>query len=71
MANSSISGILIYYQNEDIEVAYESGISILNTSLTAGINHAHVCGGNAKCSTCRILVLKGVCGRSGYSRWMD
>jgi len=60
MANSSISGILIYYQNEDIEVAYESGISILNTSLTAGINHAHVCGGNAKCSTCRILVLKGI-----------
>ncbi len=34
--------------------------SILSASLRAGILHYHVCGGNAKCSTCRILVLEGL-----------
>ncbi len=28
-------------------------------SLSAGIPHIHVCGGNARCSTCRVLVLEG------------
>ncbi len=35
------------------------GQSILNASLTAGVPHYHACGGNAKCSTCRILVVEG------------
>jgi adenylate cyclase len=34
--------------------------SILEASLAAGIPHCHVCGGNARCSTCRVLVLDGV-----------
>ncbi|MEO6894905.1 MAG: adenylate/guanylate cyclase domain-containing protein [Ginsengibacter sp.] len=34
--------------------------TILHASLKAGIPHYHVCGGNAKCSTCRILVLGGM-----------
>lgn len=33
--------------------------TLLAASLTAGIPHFHVCGGNAKCSTCRVLVLDG------------
>lgn len=33
--------------------------SILSASLEAGIPHFHACGGNAKCSTCRILILEG------------
>lgn len=33
--------------------------SILQASLAAGIPHFHACGGNAKCSTCRVLVLEG------------
>ncbi|HTE30332.1 MAG TPA: adenylate/guanylate cyclase domain-containing protein [Chryseolinea sp.] len=33
--------------------------SILNASLSAGIPHFHACGGRAKCSTCRVLVLEG------------
>lgn len=33
--------------------------SILSASLEAGIPHFHACGGKAKCSTCRILVLEG------------
>jgi adenylate cyclase len=33
--------------------------TILDASLSAGIPHFHVCGGNARCSTCRVLVLEG------------
>jgi adenylate cyclase len=33
--------------------------SILDASLSAGIPHFHACGGNAKCSTCRVLVMEG------------
>lgn len=40
-----------------IEIADEQ--SILDASLSAGIPHFHACGGNAKCSTCRVLVLEG------------
>jgi adenylate cyclase len=34
--------------------------TILDASLNAGIPHFHACGGNAECSTCRVLVLKGL-----------
>ncbi|MGH7177566.1 MAG: adenylate/guanylate cyclase domain-containing protein [Tepidisphaeraceae bacterium] len=34
--------------------------SILTASLRAGIPHTCVCGGNARCSTCRVLILEGV-----------
>ncbi len=37
----------------------EPGQSLLNASLSAGIPHFHACGGKAKCSTCRVLVLEG------------
>ncbi|MGB5847396.1 MAG: adenylate/guanylate cyclase domain-containing protein [Ignavibacteriaceae bacterium] len=33
--------------------------TILEASLEAGIPHYHVCGGNARCSTCRIVVQEG------------
>ncbi len=34
--------------------------TILDASLGAGIPHTHVCGGQARCSTCRVLVLDGL-----------
>src|ERR1700676_3016849 len=34
--------------------------TMLEGSLSAGIPHCHVCGGNARCSTCRVLVLEGL-----------
>ena len=49
----------ITYQNEKT-VETDSATSILQTSLQNGILHTHVCGGNAKCSTCRVLVLEGL-----------
>ena len=37
----------------------EEDQTILEASLAAGIKHYHVCGGNAKCSTCRVIVHEG------------
>lgn len=34
--------------------------TILQASLRAGNAHAHACGGNAQCSTCRVWVLNGI-----------
>lgn len=34
--------------------------TILAALLANGIDHTHVCGGNAYCSTCRIMILDGV-----------
>jgi adenylate cyclase len=36
------------------------GATLLRASLDNGIPHTHVCGGNAKCSTCRVLVIEGL-----------
>ena len=42
----------------DVEIALTE--TILNASLRVGIRHTHECGGNARCSTCRVLVMKGL-----------
>lgn len=34
--------------------------TILEASIYSGIPHNHACGGNARCSTCRILILEGL-----------
>lgn len=34
--------------------------TILEASLRAGLPHAHACGGVARCSTCRVVVVKGL-----------
>jgi adenylate cyclase len=54
------AGLHIHYLPDDIKVATQPDKTILTTSLEAGISHTHVCGGNARCSTCRIAVLEGL-----------
>ncbi len=34
--------------------------NLLDISLNAGIPHTNVCGGNARCSTCRVMILDGL-----------
>src|SRR3954470_16734919 len=34
--------------------------TILRASLRAGVPHAHACGGNARCSTCRVQIVDGL-----------
>jgi adenylate cyclase len=36
------------------------GFSVLEASRWAGIAHASICGGRARCSTCRVLVTRGL-----------
>ena len=41
-------------------VRIPKGLSVLDASRRAGIPHASVCGGRARCSTCRVRVLLGL-----------
>jgi adenylate cyclase len=52
----------------DRSLRVEEGQSILQASLAAGIPHYHACGGNAQCSTCRVLVEQGEEHLSPYNR---
>ncbi|BBM89484.1 hypothetical protein COTS27_01184 [Spirochaetota bacterium] len=51
--------IQIKYDNISQPVSAPYGKSILEISLANNIPHTHVCGGRAKCSTCKVLVLSG------------
>lgn len=50
----------VHYLPDDVEVEIRSGNTILRASLEAGIPHTHVCGGHARCSTCRIAIVEGL-----------
>lgn len=41
-------------------VEVPEGTTVLQASLQNGIPHTRVCGGNARCSTCRVAVLTGL-----------
>jgi adenylate cyclase len=42
------------------EVEVDEGETILLAGLRANIPHAHICGGGARCSTCRVIILEGL-----------
>jgi len=48
--------ITLSYPN-GVKVSVPKGLSVLEASLRNGIPHASVCGGKARCSTCRIRVI--------------
>jgi adenylate cyclase len=50
----------IYYLPDEKTVETDAEECILAASLTAGIPHTNVCGGNARCSTCRVMILDGL-----------
>lgn len=50
----------IYYHPDEKEVAVKETETILRASLRAGIAHTHVCGGHARCSTCRVMIVDGL-----------
>ena len=50
----------IYYLPDEREVETAEAETVLQASLRAGIPHAHACGGKARCSTCRVIVLAGL-----------
>ncbi|MBZ0278249.1 MAG: GNAT family N-acetyltransferase, partial [Anaerolineae bacterium] len=50
----------IHYSPDEVEISAEPSETILGVSLRAGIPHTHVCGGNARCSTCRVMIVDGL-----------
>jgi adenylate cyclase len=56
----TVSMSRIAYVIEDRTAAAAPGETILQASLRAAIPHAHACGGQARCSTCRVQVIEGL-----------
>ena len=50
----------IRFAPDDQSVEVPEGTTVLRAAIAAGLPHAHACGGNARCSTCRILVVEGL-----------
>ncbi|MFZ5449386.1 MAG: adenylate/guanylate cyclase domain-containing protein [Thermodesulfobacteriota bacterium] len=51
---------IIKFLPDDQEVEVNEGETILLAGLRANISHAHLCGGSARCSTCRVIILEGL-----------
>lgn len=50
----------VCYHPDEKRVETETDETLLHASLKASIAHAHACGGNARCSTCRVLIVDGL-----------
>ncbi len=50
----------IFSRTDKKTIDVSPGSTILKAMLKAKINHTHVCGGNARCSTCRVYVVDGL-----------
>lgn len=48
----------ITFQGESCVEEDDLSLSLLEISLRHGIPHTHACGGNARCSTCRVMVME-------------
>jgi adenylate cyclase len=51
---------LIHFLPDGKEVEVNEGETILLAALRAGIAHTHLCGGSARCSTCRVIIIEGL-----------
>ncbi len=62
-ADVQVAAVPVTFSGEiggDVTITASAGQTILELSLDNGIAHAHACGGNARCSTCRVSVLSGM-----------
>ena len=59
-AQAGTPGPRIQILPDDVQTVTREGTSILGASLGAGIKHCHECGGNARCSTCRVVIIDGL-----------
>ena len=50
----------VHYMPDNRIITANVGDTILQTSLQNNIPHTHVCGGNARCTTCRVIILEGI-----------
>lgn len=50
----------VHLENENTTLEVKEGESLLDALLRNQIPHKHVCGGKARCSTCRVLITNGI-----------
>jgi len=50
----------IFSQTDNKTICAPPDSTVLEAMLKAKINHIHVCGGNARCTTCRIYIMDGL-----------
>jgi adenylate cyclase len=50
----------IFSQTDNKTILASPDSTVLEAILKAKINHIHVCGGNARCTTCRIYIMDGL-----------
>lgn len=50
----------IFVSPDDTTVAFEGKVNVLETLVAAGIPITHLCGGKARCSTCRVKIDEGL-----------
>ena len=50
----------IHYLPDDRTIEVDDDDIILEASVRVGIPHTHICGGSARCSTCRVLIVEGL-----------
>jgi len=58
MAGDSVNTIFMLPDEKEMKAGGKT--TILEASLDSGIPHVHVCGGKARCSTCRVVVVSGL-----------
>ncbi len=51
---------LLHFLPDNQKIQANEGETILQAGLRAGIPHASFCGGGARCSTCRVVILEGL-----------
>lgn len=49
----------IQYLPDDKEIENKDGETILQAAVRSGISLTHICGGNGRCSTCRVIIVEG------------
>jgi adenylate cyclase len=50
----------IFSQTDNKTICAPPDSTVLEAMLKAKVNHIHVCGGNARCTTCRIYIMDGL-----------
>ena len=50
----------IFSQTDNKTICVPPDSTVLEAILKAKINHIHVCGGNARCTTCRVYIMDGL-----------
>ena len=51
---------LLNFLPDNQKIHAPAGETILQAALRAGIPHASFCGGGARCSTCRVIIIEGL-----------